>query len=102
MKMTWDDAYLYVAARLDEPHLWGTLTQHDEIVFHDNDFEIFIDPDGDCQAYYEIEINQLNTIFDLFLVRRYVDGGPALHDWDMRGLRHAVSSRRHAERPERP
>lgn len=90
MKMTWDATHLYIAAQLDEPHLWGTLTNHDDIVYYDNDFEIFIDPDGDSQAYYEIEINALNTIFDLFLVRRYIDGGPALHDWDMRDLRHAV------------
>jgi hypothetical protein len=90
MKMTWDDTHLYVAAELTEPHLWGTLTQHDDVIFYDDDFEIFIDPDGDGQAYYEIEVNTLNTIFDLFLVRTYRDGGPALHDWDMRDLRSAV------------
>ncbi|UCD74487.1 MAG: carbohydrate-binding family 9-like protein [Phycisphaerales bacterium] len=90
MKMLWDDAYLYVAARLDEPHVWGNLTERDEIVFYDNDFEIFIDPDGDTNEYYEIEINALNTIFDLFLVRTYINGGPALHDWDLKDMLHAV------------
>src|SRR5262245_34620473 len=25
-KMLWNDSYLYVAAHLDEPHIWGTLT----------------------------------------------------------------------------
>ena len=89
-KMLWDDTYLYIAAELEEPHVWATLKQHDEIVFRDNDFEIFIDPDGDCREYYEIEINALNTIFDLFLVRTYIDGGPALHGWDCKGLKSAV------------
>ncbi len=90
MKMVWDDEYLYIGAELDEPHVWGTLTQRDAIVFYDNDFEVFIDPDGDSREYYELEFNALNTVFDLFLVRTYIDGGPALHDWDMRGLRSAV------------
>ena len=90
-KLLWDDDYLYVAAWLEEPHLWATLTEHDQIVFHDNDFEIFIDPDGDRRAYYEIEINALGTVFDLFLVRTYLEGGPALHAWDCKQMRSAVA-----------
>ena len=89
-KLLWDDEYLYIGARLEEPHVWATLTEHDQIVFHDNDFELFIDPDGDRREYYEIEINALNTIFDLFLVRTYRDGGPALHGWDCKGMKSAV------------
>ncbi len=81
-KMLWDERYLYVAAELEEPDVWATLRAHDEIVFHDNDFEIFIDPDGDGRAYYELETNCLGTIFDLFLPRTYRDGGPAVHTWD--------------------
>jgi hypothetical protein len=90
-KMLWDDEYFYIAAELEEPHVWGTLREHDQIVFHDNDFEVFIDPDGDTREYYEIEINALGTIFDLFLERTYLDGGPAHHEWDLKGLKAAVS-----------
>jgi hypothetical protein len=89
-KMLWDDAFFYIAAELEEPHVWGTLETRDEIVFNDNDFEVFIDPDGDTREYYEIEINALNTIFDLFLERTYIDGGPAHHEWDLKGLRTGV------------
>jgi len=91
VKMLWDDVYLYVAARLEEPHVWATLTERDAIVFHDNDFEIFIDPNGDAREYYEIEVNALNTIFDLFLERTYLDGGPARHEWNLEGMRSAVA-----------
>ncbi len=90
-KMLYDEKYLYVAAYMDEPHVWATLTEHDQIVFHDNDFEIFIDPNGDTEEYYEIEINPLETIFDLFLVKTYINGGPAKHEWDMTGMISAVS-----------
>ena len=89
-KMLWDDTYLYIGAELEEPHVRATLKVHDEIVFQDNDFEIFIDPDGDTREYYELEINAFNTIFDLFLVRTYIEGGPALHGWDCKGMKSAV------------
>ena len=46
-KMLWDDEYLYVAAELDDPHVWADIKTHDEVVYYNNDFEIFIDPDGD-------------------------------------------------------
>src|SRR3712207_6853585 len=31
--------------------------QHDAIIYHDNDFEVFIDPDNDTHQYFEIEVN---------------------------------------------
>src|SRR5262249_25368879 len=61
VKMVWDEQYFYVGADLEEPHVWGTLTQHDSVIFQDNDFEVFIDPNGDNHEYYEFEINALNT-----------------------------------------
>ncbi|MDG3004978.1 sugar-binding protein [Paludisphaera mucosa] len=90
-KMLWDDEYFYVAAKLDEPHVWGTITEHDAVIFQDNDFEVFIDPDGDNHAYYEIEINALNTEWDLHLPKPYRDGGPALNAWEIPGLKKGVA-----------
>src|SRR4051794_15933033 len=31
-KMLWDDDYFYVAAQLEEPHVWGTITKHDAVI----------------------------------------------------------------------
>src|SRR5258706_3672632 len=45
VKMLWDDQYLYIGADLVEPALWATLKAHDSVIFHENDFEFFIDPD---------------------------------------------------------
>jgi len=89
-RMLWDDQYFYVGAEMEEPHVWATLTKRDSVIFHDNDFEIFIDPDGDNHEYYELEINALNTVWDLFLKRPYRDGGPAINGWDIAGLKTAV------------
>ena len=46
-----------------------------QVIFHDNDFEIFVDPDGDTHYYYEYEVNALNATWDLCLNRPYSDGG---------------------------
>ncbi len=98
-KMLWDDDYLYVGADLEEPDVWGTLTTRDSVIYQENDFEIFIDPDGDTHEYYELEINALNTVWDLMLVRPYRDGGPAIDAWDITGLKTAVHVRGTLNRP---
>lgn len=94
-KMAWDDRYLYIAAEMEEPDVWATYDRRDMIVFHENDFEAFIEPPNpspegggnfDDSEYYEFETNCLGTIFDLYLPRKYLDGGPAVQTWDAAGL----------------
>ncbi len=91
MKMLWDNDYLYIGAELEEPHVWATLTEHDSVIFHDNDFEVFLDPDGDTLNYYELEINALGTTWDLLLNKPYRVGGKADNSWEMVGLKSAVA-----------
>ena len=90
-KMLWDDHYFYIAAELEEPDVWATLTKHDSVIFHDNDFEVFLNPTGDTQNYFEFEINALNTGWDLFLNKPYRHGGKADNRWEIPGLRTAVA-----------
>ncbi len=90
MKMLWDDQCLYIGAELEEPHVWATRTRHDCVIFEDNDFEVFLDPDGDSHLYAELELNALNTTWDLLLPRPYKDGGSAINAWEIAGLRTAV------------
>jgi hypothetical protein len=91
VKMLWDDEFLYIGAILEEPHIWATFTERESIIFHENDFEIFIDPNGDTHNYYEIEVNALNTIWDLLLTKPYRDGGKPLTKWNVEGMKSAVS-----------
>ncbi len=90
VKMLWDDDYFYFYAKLDEPHIWATLKQRDTVIYWDNDFELFIDPNGDTHNYYELEVNALNTVWDLMLTKPYRDGGKAITSWDISGLKTAV------------
>lgn len=89
-KIVWDEGHLYIAAELEEPHMWATLADRDAILYREHDFEVFLDPDGDALAYYELEVNALGTEFDLFLDRPYNRRGKANIGWDMAGLRTAV------------
>ncbi|HEX7573741.1 MAG TPA: carbohydrate-binding family 9-like protein [Bacteroidota bacterium] len=92
-KMLWDDTCLYIGAELEEPHVWATLTKRDTVIFYDNDFEVFIDPNGDSHEYYEFEMNALNTVWDLFLPKPYKDSGSAVDSWNIEGLKTAVHIR---------
>ena len=47
VKMIWDDDFLYVAGSIEEAEVTASLTDRDAIIYRDNDFEIFLDPDGD-------------------------------------------------------
>ncbi|HEX3435827.1 MAG TPA: carbohydrate-binding family 9-like protein [Pseudacidobacterium sp.] len=93
MKMLWDDKYLYIGAELEEPNVTATLREHDSVIFHDNDFEVFIKPLPETESYYEFEINAFNTGWDLFLNKPYNQGGKADNSWDIAGLKTAVAVR---------
>ncbi|PID71013.1 MAG: carbohydrate-binding family 9-like protein [Flavobacteriales bacterium] len=90
-KMLWDEDYFYIYAKMEEPHVWATLKKRDTIIFHNNDFEVFIDPDSDTHNYFEIEINALNTVWELFINKPYREyDNVALNDWNITGLQTAV------------
>lgn len=89
-KMLWDDENLYIGAELFGDEIWGYVSKRDDVIFADNDFEIFIDPDSDTHEYYEFEMNALNTVWDLMLTKPYRDGGSAINAWDIQGLQTAV------------
>jgi len=93
-KMMWDDEYFYVAAEMEEPHLWATLRKRDSVIYFDDDFEVFLDADDDTHDYAEIEINVFGTVWDLFITEPYRErGARALHTWDIPGLKTAVETR---------
>ena len=90
VKMLWNGNGLFISALLEEPQIWAKLTDHDAVIFQDNDFEVFIDPDGDTHHYFEMEMNALGTLWDLFLVKPYRDEHSSLNGWECAGMRSAV------------
>lgn len=90
VKMLWDDTYLYFAVYLQEPDLWATLKNHDDIIFRDHDFEIFLDPNNDQEKYFEIEVNAFGQVMDLFMYKPYKKGGKYDMNWNTTGTKLVV------------
>lgn len=90
VKMLWDDEYLYIAATLEEDNITASVTRRDDIVYHDNDFEVFLDPFCDGQLYFELETNAFGTVMDLLMTKPYSKGGKFIMDWDYKGLKLAT------------
>lgn len=61
----WDDTYLYVGFWVEEPFVAATLTERDSLVWSENDIEVFV---AGKDAYYELEINPLGTIYEALFV----------------------------------
>ena len=91
MAMVWDDANLYVAIRRQEENVWGRLTKRETVIYNDNDSEMFLDPSGDGAGYFEIEMNALNTMWDMFHDKEYHRASALDAFYDIAGLRHAVA-----------
>ncbi|MBR1848489.1 MAG: carbohydrate-binding family 9-like protein [Lachnospiraceae bacterium] len=89
-KMLWDDENLYIGAILEGDEIWGHQTEHDCVIFHDNDFEIFLDTNSDTQEYIEYEMNAKNTTWDLLLTKAYRDQGSPINGLEVKGLKSAV------------
>ncbi len=63
--LLWDDDNLYFGFWAEETDVWGTLTERDSKIYEENDLEVFI---AGQDAYYEFEINCLNTVYEVFWI----------------------------------
>jgi hypothetical protein len=68
---------------------WATKTMRDDRLYEEEVVEVFLDPVGDLECYFELELNPLNTVLDLFL-RKSPSGLKKETAWDCEGLRTAV------------
>src|ERR1041385_7652029 len=63
--LLWDDDNLYFGFWVEETDVWGTMTRRDSKIWEENDVEVFI---AGADAYYEFEINALNTVYEVFWI----------------------------------
>jgi hypothetical protein len=87
VKFLYDSDNLYVGAILKEKDIRAKLVNRDDIIWKDNDFEVFLDPFCDGKLYYELEVNALGTVMDLLMEKPYKDKGTFLLNWDFKGLK---------------
>jgi hypothetical protein len=89
-KILWDDTNMYVGFFCQDTNIWATYQDRDDQLYQEDAIEVYIDPDGDGETYLEIEVNPINTIFDLWLTKPWDEGGFGHSEWDMAGLSTAV------------
>jgi hypothetical protein len=86
----WNDDDLYIGFQCDDPEPVGTMTRRDDPLFNDgNVVELFVDPAGEGETFFEFEVNPLGTLMDLFFDRLDRDWRDAVR-WDADGIRTAV------------
>jgi hypothetical protein len=90
VKMLWDNDFMYLAIKFEEPHICASITENEQQIYLDNAFELFIDPDGDACNYYEFEINAAGATWDLKMNKPYSKGGNFDSKWNINGLQKAI------------
>ena len=65
----WDAEEMRVLIRAEDTHIFATLTERDAPLYTEEVVEVFLDPVGDGEGYFEIEVNPLNAVLDLVLRR---------------------------------
>ena len=77
IKIMWDHDFIYIAAMIEsDMEVRATYLERNSPIFHqDSDFEVFIDPNSSCHDYKELEMNAIDTIWNLMLDKPYIDGG---------------------------
>ena len=66
-KTAWNQRELRVLFHAEDTDPWATFTQRDAPLYEEEVVEIFLDPAGDQESYFEIEVNPLNAVCDLVL-----------------------------------
>jgi hypothetical protein len=93
VRALWDDTYLYVGFECTDNDIWSNMTEHDAPLWEEEVVEIFLDPAGIGTAYFEMVVNPLNTLTDVFVInlgsRKRVF--QPLREWECEGIQHAVS-----------
>lgn len=88
-RMLWDDDYFYVAFECVDAHIYASLTAPKAHLWEEEVVEVFIDDDCDGKGYAEFEINPLNAVLDLYILKRGTLWRQ-LWDWTSFGIKTAV------------
>ena len=90
VQLAWDPFECRVLFHAEDANPWATLTDRDAPLYQEEVVEVFLDPVGDLECYFEIEVNPLNAVLDLVL-RRNRSGYVKDFAWRCEGLRTVVT-----------
>lgn len=92
-RLLWDDRYLYFAAEMDDADLFALVKDRNGRTWEDDVFELFFKPRADRPAYYEFQVNALNTPLELFFPSRGAGGYRRFAPLSKLGMESAVKLR---------
>jgi hypothetical protein len=73
-RLLWDQQHLYFCAEMADADLYADVKDANGMTWLNDVFELFFKPAADKLAYYEIQVNALNTPLELFLPSRGAGG----------------------------
>jgi hypothetical protein len=85
IKTAWTQTEWRLLFEASDDNPWATLTERDAPLYEEEVVEVFCDPIGDLEGYFEIEVNPLNAVCDLVL-RRTRSGFRKNFAWNCEGL----------------
>jgi hypothetical protein len=89
VRVAWDADEIRVLFCAEDAHIHATLAERDAPLYTEEVVEVFLDPVGDRECYFEVEVNPLNAVLDLVL-RRNRSGYAKDASWTCEGLRTCV------------
>ncbi|MEP6672227.1 MAG: carbohydrate-binding family 9-like protein [Chthoniobacter sp.] len=89
VRSLWNADEWRILFEVADTHVWATHTERGAPLYQEEVVEVFIDPVGDLESYFEIELNPLNTVMEVVL-RRNRSGYLKDFAWRCEGLRTAA------------
>ncbi len=90
IRMAWSADEWRILFECDDALPWATLTERDAPLFSEETVEVFFDPIGDLESYYEVETNPLGAVLDI-VFRRSRSGYKGDWSWNCDALRVAAA-----------
>ena len=89
IKVAWSPEALRILFYVEDTYVWHTMTERDAPLYKEEVVEVFLDPVGDLQTYFEFEVNPVNAVLDL-VVRPGKEELRKDFQWRCGGLQTAV------------
>jgi hypothetical protein len=80
-KLLWDRQHLYLAVEVQDAWLRASHTEHDSHLWEEDCVEVMLDPDGDGQDYFEVQVSPRGIVFDTRYETRRVPKPFGHVDW---------------------
>ena len=89
VRCAWDANEWRILFHASDSDAWATMTKRDAPLYEEETVEVFFDPAGDLESYFEIEVNPLGAVLDIAF-RKSRSGYKGDRAWDCEGLRTLV------------